>query len=148
VKGREWTGDEASKTAVLASLQFNKGTLLSLITKSPTHCCIENERRRKAYIESLDARTPEQIAEENALFMQLKKLEQTERKFKAERDLLLLKLGGIESGLPHISEDDPSTLSGDPSRKRKKGGGHYEPETPSTPSISAAAIKHDPVYGV
>ena len=41
---------------------------------------------RKRYLESLESRTADEIAEEEALFTELKRLEQNERRFKKERD--------------------------------------------------------------
>ena len=49
----------------------------------------ERELTRKQYLRSLESRTPEQIAEEEALYLELKRLEQTERQFKKDRDDLL-----------------------------------------------------------
>src|ERR1700759_1591015 len=73
--------------------------------------CSERELTRKNYLLSLENRTPEQIAEEEALFVEVKRMEQSERKFKKEREELLRTLAGIESGLPDIVEDDmPAAL--------------------------------------
>lgn len=94
----------------------------------------DRERMRKDYIASLEDRTPEEIAEEEALFIELKRLEQNERKFKKERDELLRTLLGIDSGLPDIvaEEDGLSALSTEGLKKRKKNAN--EIEIPSTPS--------------
>ncbi|KAG1752622.1 uncharacterized protein EDB91DRAFT_1103565 [Suillus paluster] len=118
IRNRPWAGDEASKAQLLNSYQFDK----------------DRERMRKDYIASLEDRTPEEIAEEEALFIELKRLEQNERKFKKERDELLRTLLGIDSGLPDIvvEEDGPSALSAEGFKKRKKNGN--EIEIPSTPS--------------
>jgi DNA methyltransferase 1-associated protein 1 len=51
-------------------------------------------------------RTPEQIAEEEALFLLCKRLEQTERRFARDRETLLRHLAGIDSGLPNLPLDD------------------------------------------
>jgi len=95
---------------------------------------LDRERMRKDYIASLEQRTPEEIAEEEALFIELKRLEQNERKFKKERDDLLRTLLGIDSGLPDIvaEEDGPSALSAEGFKKKKKNGN--EIDIPSTPS--------------
>lgn len=90
---------------------------------------------RKNYIASLQDRTPEEIAEEEALFIELKRLEQNERKFRKERDDLLRTLLGVDSGLPDIvvEEDGPSALSIEGFKKKKKGTG-LDINLPSTPS--------------
>lgn len=89
---------------------------------------------RKNYIESLEQRSQEEIAEEEALFIELKRLEQNERKFKKDREELLRTLLGIDSGLPDIVvvEDGPPSLSADP--KKKKKGITSDMDMPSTPT--------------
>lgn len=90
---------------------------------------------RKRHIMSLDHRTAEQIAEEEALFIEIKRIEQNERRFRRERDDLLRTLAGIDSGLPDVVEDDNSIIinTGE-TRKRKKGG--YDLDSPiSTPIV-------------
>ncbi|OJA09305.1 hypothetical protein AZE42_03129 [Rhizopogon vesiculosus] len=118
IRNRPWAGDEASKAQLLNSYQFDK----------------DRERMRKDYIASLEQRTPEEIAEEEALFIELKRLEQNERKFKKERDDLLRTLLGIDSGLPDIvaEEDGPSALSAEGFKKKKKNANEIDiPPTPS-----------------
>ncbi|KIJ70140.1 hypothetical protein HYDPIDRAFT_104810 [Hydnomerulius pinastri MD-312] len=119
IRNRPWAGDESSKSQLLNSYQFDK----------------EREKMRKNYIASLEERTPEEIAEEEALFIELKRLEQNERKFKKERDDLLRTLLGIDSGLPDIiaEEDGPSALSSE-GLKRKKKGSAVDTEVPPTPT--------------
>ena len=56
----------------------------------------ECEVTRKKYVASLEQRTPQQIAEENAPYIELKRLEKTERRFKKDRDELLRTLLGVE----------------------------------------------------
>jgi len=90
---------------------------------------------RKNYIASLEDRTPDEIAEEEALFIELKRLDQNERKFRKERDDLLRTLLGVDSGLPDIvvEEDGPSALSIEGIKKKKKGTA-LDIDVPSTPS--------------
>lgn len=54
----------------------------------------ERELARKAYAASLFSLTPDQIAEEEALYLECKRMEQQERTFRAERDELMKSLGG------------------------------------------------------
>lgn len=96
---------------------------------------------RKKYLASLESRTPTEIAEEEALFTELKRLEQNERRFKKERDELLRTLLGIESGLPDVQADEegvsgtaqPESVS---TTKKNKKRGAAEPETPTSASTS------------
>ncbi|KAF8351581.1 hypothetical protein F5887DRAFT_1195820 [Amanita rubescens] len=117
VRNRPWTGDENAKNQLHASLQFDK----------------ERELTRKKYLLSLENRTHEQTVEEEALYIEVRRLEQTERKFKKERDDLLRTLAGIESGLPDIVEEEPPfSLMMD--TKKKKKGGIMDLDSPSMPS--------------
>ncbi|KAG6854886.1 hypothetical protein C0991_012076 [Blastosporella zonata] len=95
----------------------------------------QRELTRKKYILSLESRTPEQIAEEEALYVEVKRLEQNERKFKKERDELLRTIAGIDSGLPDIVEDEGlSNLTIDTKkRKRISTSTGLDIDTPSTP---------------
>ena len=105
---------------------------------------IERELTRKKYILSLENRTPEQIAEEEALYIEIKRLEQNERKFKKERETLLRTLAGMDSGLPDIVEDDGVSLGITTDGKKKKKGAAMEIDSPATPSTSMAAVVRRP----
>lgn len=103
---------------------------------------------RKKYILSLESRTPDQAAEEEALYVEVKRLEHTEKKFKKERENLLRILAGIDSGLADIVEDDVSLVGAQSNEIKslpktlKKKGGTADIDSPSTPSASvASAIK-------
>ncbi|KAF9006567.1 hypothetical protein BDQ17DRAFT_1351968 [Cyathus striatus] len=123
VRNRPWAGDEASKAQLISSFQFDK----------------DRELTRKKYLTSLENRTPEQMVEEEALYIEIKRLEQNERKFRRDRDDLLRTLAGIESGLPDVVEDDLSALglATDVIRKKKKGAA-MDVDSPSTPSVASA----------
>ncbi|KAI0774577.1 hypothetical protein C8Q74DRAFT_1200058 [Fomes fomentarius] len=125
VRHRPWIGDNSSKNALLSSLSFDK----------------DRELTRKAYIASLEQRTPEQIAEEDALYLELERLKENERRFKKDRDELLRTLAGIDSGLPDILVDEDGLAGATFETKKKKKGvaGSVEPQTPVTPS-SASVI--------
>ena len=98
---------------------------------------IDREVTRKEYLASLENRTPEQIAEEEAMYIELKRLEQTERAFKKERDELLRTLLGVESGLADLNvEDDSHAAITDPRKKKKAGVA--EAESPATPTAAVA----------
>lgn len=70
----------------------------------------DRENQRKAYLNGLFGRPPAQIAEEEALFIECKRIEQNERRFQRDRDDLLRTLAGVESGLASLAlrVDDPS----------------------------------------
>lgn len=141
IRNRPWAGDEASKVMLLSSFQFDKGTcLLGINQRILKFLVLERELTRKKYLASLENRTQEQVIEEEALYIEIKKLEQNERKFKREREDLLRLLAGIDSGLPDIVEDDISSLgqlSAVDLKKKKKGT--LDSESPATPSASSSA---------
>lgn len=90
---------------------------------------------RKKYVASLESRTAEQITEEEALYIEVKRFEQNERRFKKERDDLLRSLLGVESGLPDIpvDEEGPAHLSDSRSKKNRRGY-TMDIDSPLTPS--------------
>ncbi|KAJ7507986.1 hypothetical protein B0H11DRAFT_1969582 [Mycena galericulata] len=128
IRNRPWAGDEASKNALMSSYNFDK----------------DREVLRKKYVASLESRTPEQIAEEEALYMEIKRLEQNERRFKRERDDLLRTIAGIESGLPDIVEDEAQLTGLLLDAKRSKKKGTADPDSPATPLLSASASRRLP----
>ena len=96
----------------------------------------ERETTRKKYVASLESRTSEQIAEEEALYIEIKRLEQNERRFKRDRDELLRTLLGVDSGLPEVINmvDDEGPMGGisENGNKRKRRGTLDTPMTPSS----------------
>lgn len=128
IRNRPWPGDEASRTAMINSLQFDP----------------EREKMRKRYLVSLESRTQDELGEEEALYIEVRRLEQTERKFKREREELLRTLAGMDAGLPGLVEDNGAPLgilaeSSRSSTKKRKNIGATDTESPSTPSIAASS---------
>ena len=104
---------------------------------------IDRETLRKRYVASLENRTPDQMKEEEALFVELKRLEQNERRFKRDRDELLRTLAGMESGLPDINADEEAFSANSPmefKKSKKKGGNNTELDTPISASASTSTI--------
>lgn len=100
---------------------------------SLTNLSTEREVMRKRYLLSLEDRTPKELAEEEALYVELKRIEQNEKRFKQDRDRLLRTLLGAECGLPDLPIDEDGPL-GDP--KKRKRGVPNELDSPATPSSS------------
>jgi DNA methyltransferase 1-associated protein 1 len=94
----------------------------------------ERELTRKKYLVSLENRTPEQIVEEEALYIEIKRLEQNERQFRKDRDELLRTIAGIDSGLPDIIEDEGIMNLAIDVKKKKKGASAMDVDSPSTPA--------------
>lgn len=127
IRTRPWEGDEASKASLLATMSFDK----------------DRELHRKNYIAGLETRTQDQLFEEEALYTEIRRLEQTERRFRKDRDALLRMISGIESGLPEVVEDDSpfgsglsAGLSMEPPKKKKKG--NMDIDSPVTPNATIA----------
>jgi hypothetical protein len=57
------------------------------------------EIQRKRNADALFHLTRPQIIEEEALYMELKKMEQTERRYRGEREDLMRRVNGLESGV-------------------------------------------------
>ncbi|KAL5487600.1 SWC4 [Sanghuangporus weigelae] len=141
IRNRPWPGDEAGKQQALAAVQYDK----------------EREMNRKAYITSLENRTAEEIIEEEALFLELKRLEQSERNFARDRDELVRIFEGIESGLPSISaqsaqdEEEYALIIGDgknANKKRKGGAMDVDSPVSSGPGMGTAGVPPTPVKKV
>jgi DNA methyltransferase 1-associated protein 1 len=103
---------------------------------SLTDLSTEREVMRKKYLLSLENRAPKELAEEEALYVELKRIEQNEKRFKQDRDRLLRTLLGAECGLPDLPIDEDGPL-GDP--KKRKRGVPNELDSPATPSSSLFA---------
>jgi DNA methyltransferase 1-associated protein 1 len=97
------------------------------------HISTDRELTRKKYLVSLENRTPEQLVEEEALYIEIKRLEQNERQFKRERDELLRTLAGVDSGLPDVVEDEGLMNLVVDVKKKKKGVSGMDIDSPSTP---------------
>lgn len=84
IRSRISTDDMEARSALLQTYTFDRA----------------REVERKRYVARLFTRTPAQLAEEEALYVEARRLEQNEARFSSEREELLRLLGGWES-LPH-----------------------------------------------
>lgn len=148
IRNRPWAGDEASKSQVLSSFSFDKGRqLVHLRLPLFSSRSVDRELLRKQYVASLENRTQEQIQEEEALFVELKRLEQNERRFKKDREELLRTLMGMESGLPDIIVDEDAFSATAPvevKKTKKKNTANTDIETPTSAVASGSSISHVP----
>lgn len=108
------------------------------------------EIERKKAVARLYTRTPEQLAEEEALYVEIRRVEQNEAKYASEREELLRLLGGWESlpsSSPHAvaaAGSGISSLNGEEEGAKAKGAGkkrkltHVEAET-GTPGAEDGA---------
>ncbi|SPO22755.1 related to SWC4 - component of the Swr1p complex [Ustilago trichophora] len=86
IRSRISSDDVETRQALLATYAFDK----------------QREVERKKAVARLYTRTPEQLAEEEALYVEIRRIEQNEARYASEREELLRLLGGWES-LPSSS---------------------------------------------
>ena len=86
IRSRISTDDVETRQLLLGTYAFDK----------------QREIERKKAVARLYTRTPEQLAEEEALYVEIRRIEQNEAKYASEREELLRLLGGWES-LPSSS---------------------------------------------
>ncbi|SJX61022.1 related to SWC4-component of the Swr1p complex [Sporisorium reilianum f. sp. reilianum] len=121
IRSRISTDDVETRQVLLSTYAFDK----------------QREVERKKAVARLYTRTPEQLAEEEALYVEIRRIEQNEAKYASEREELLRLLGGWESlpsSSPHAvaaagsgiasllgSEEDPAGKgrAGAANKKRK-----------------------------
>lgn len=72
----------------------------------------DRETTRKDYLRGLFNRTPAQIAEEEALYIEMKRLQQNEARFARDREDILRTLGGLDSGLANLNVDPDYFVTG------------------------------------
>ncbi|EIM23861.1 hypothetical protein E3Q22_02750 [Wallemia mellicola] len=79
--------DESSTNQLLSAYQFDKG-MFARYLGDPVNLLVEREMLRKQYLNSLLTRTPQQVEDEELLYIEAKRIEQNERKWRSERDEL------------------------------------------------------------
>lgn len=120
------------------------------------------EVERKKHVARLFSRTPQQLAEEEALYVEARRLEQNEAKFAAEREELLRLLGGWER-LPNVQSETVAAAGsgvggGTPeeeasaeaaarkaNRKRKAGPGELEEDGTTSKAGESASTPSGPL---
>lgn len=68
--------------------------------------------RRKQYVSELFHLTAAEIAEEEALYVEIKRIEQDERRYRADRDALLRSIMGLDSGLVNLDQKNSEGVLG------------------------------------
>ncbi|CAE6440573.1 unnamed protein product [Rhizoctonia solani] len=138
LRQRPWGGEEATKSQLLGSFNFDK----------------DRETTRKEYLKGLFNRTPAQIAEEEALYIEMKRLQQNEARFARDREDILRTLGGLDSGLANLNVDPDYFVTGPGSvtasvvtqEKKKKrrdtsvSASGMDLDTPGTPGGNSLAL--------
>ncbi|KAG8690959.1 swr complex subunit [Ceratobasidium sp. 423] len=138
LRSRPWGGEEATKSQLLGSFNFDK----------------DRETTRKEYLKGLFNRTPAQIAEEEALYIEMKRLQQNEARFARDREDILRTLGGLDSGLANLNVDPDYFVTGPGSvatsavtqEKKKKrrdtsvSASGMDVDTPGTPGGNSLAL--------
>ncbi|OCF36012.1 SWR1-complex protein 4 [Kwoniella heveanensis BCC8398] len=101
------------------------------------------EIKRKQYASELFHLTAAEIAEEEALYIEIKRMEQNERRYRADRDDLMRTVMGFDSGLITLDQSNVDNILGvDKNKKRKRmeegEPAVQEPPPPKTAKDSAA----------
>ncbi|WWC65279.1 SWR1-complex protein 4 [Kwoniella dejecticola CBS 10117] len=97
------------------------------------------ETKRKQYASELFHLTAAEIAEEEALYIEIKRMEQNERRYRADRDDLMRTVMGLDSGLVEFDQADVEAIFGvDKNKKRKRAEeGEPVPPVPLPPKMNA-----------
>lgn len=103
------TSDENTRTSLLNAYAFDQSELIRTVFGFVSLLIIitiviqDREKARKQYLKSLANRTPEQIAEEEFLYVESRRLEQNYNKIAREREELLRLVGGPGvTGVPGV----------------------------------------------
>ncbi|CAE6505686.1 unnamed protein product [Rhizoctonia solani] len=154
LRSRPWAGEEATKSQLLGSFNFDKGLVLFSSGFAHSHSTQDRETTRKEYLKGLFNRTPAQIAEEEALYIEMKRLQQNEARFARDREDILRTLGGLDSGLANLNVDPDYFVTGPGSiatsavtqEKKKKrrdtsvSASGMDVDTPGTPGSNSLAL--------
>lgn len=73
---------------------------------------VARETKRKQYASELYHLTAAEIAEEEALFVEIKRLQQSERRYRSDRDDLMRTVMGLDSGLVELDQDNIELILG------------------------------------
>lgn len=118
------------------------------------------EVERKKHVARLFSRTPQQLAEEEALYVEARRLEQNEAKFAAEREELLRLLGGWER-LPNVRsetvaaagsgvggatpEEEASAEASRKANRKRKAAGEVDEDGSSSKAGDSASTPSGPL---
>ncbi|WWC72672.1 uncharacterized protein I206_106636 [Kwoniella pini CBS 10737] len=89
--------------------------------------------RRKQYASELFHLTAAEIAEEEALYVEIKRMEQNERRYRADRDDLMRTVMGLDSGLVEFDQSNVELIFGADKNKKRKRAEEGEPLPPPPP---------------
>ena len=73
---------------------------------------VAREIKRKQYASSLFHLTAAEIAEEEALYIEVKRMEQNEKRYRSDRDDLMRTVMGLDSGLINLDQANSEGVLG------------------------------------
>lgn len=91
---------------------FDKGTSLEYGTAESPSNMTGREVKRKQYASELYHLTAAEIAEEEALYIEVKRLQQVEKRYRSDRDDLMRTVMGLDSGLVELDQDNTEAILG------------------------------------
>ncbi|WWC92407.1 uncharacterized protein L201_007364 [Kwoniella dendrophila CBS 6074] len=109
------------------------------------------EIKRKQYASELFHLTAAEIAEEEALYIEIKRMEQNERRYRADRDDLMRTVMGLDSGLVEFDQSNVEAIFGVDKSAKEQAAFDLQhciyniPPPPTNPHSSHLASKH-PVH--
>lgn len=76
--------------------------------------------KRKQYASELFHLTAAEIAEEEALYIEMKRMEQNDRRYRSDRDDLLRNIMGLDSGIVNLDQANAEGVLGLERNKKRK----------------------------
>jgi DNA methyltransferase 1-associated protein 1 len=92
------------------------------------------EIKRKQYASELFHLTAAEIAEEEALYLEVKRLEQNERRYRADRDALMRSVIGLDSGLVSLDQKNAEGVHGLGNKKKRRPEDESGVPSPAPPT--------------
>jgi DNA methyltransferase 1-associated protein 1 len=98
-------------TAAAASLYFRQVQVISVALRTAADMTAR-ETKRKQYASELFHLTAAEIAEEESLYLEIKRIEQNEKRYRADRDALLRSVMGLDSGVVNLDQANSEGVVG------------------------------------
>ncbi|GMK57062.1 hypothetical protein CspeluHIS016_0309020 [Cutaneotrichosporon spelunceum] len=92
------------------------------------------ETKRKQYASELFHLTAAEIAEEEALYLEVKRLEQNERRYRVDRDALMRSVIGLDSGLVSLDQKNAEGVHAVGNKKKRRPEDESGAPSPAPPT--------------
>ncbi|KAK6906495.1 SWR1-complex protein 4 [Kwoniella mangroviensis CBS 8507] len=122
--------DPQAQQQLIHAYAFDKGEFPLYVNLADSSA---REIKRKQYASELFHLTAAEIAEEEALYIEVKRMEQNERRYRADRDDLMRTIMGLDSGLVEFDQSNVEAIFGIDKNKKRKRAEEGEPAPPPPP---------------